>query len=541
MKCPRCQHENRPTAKFCEDCANPLNGASPPPESNAHLATEVETLSSALTESLAQQTATSEILRVISQSPTDVRPVFETIVRNAVQLCDAVTSGAFRFDGGLIYFEAEYYKPALADVEARFETFRRRFPMSPSREAIAARVILDCAVVHISDIANDPETPEASREVALAVGYRSILSVPMLRDGRPIGAISVARATRGYFSDHHVALLKTFADQAVIAIENVRLFTELQEKNRALTEALEQQTATAEILRVISSSPTDLQPVMDAVAENAARVCGATDATIRLIEGDIMRVASRFGAISPVAPEVIPVDRDSHTGRAIVERRTIHIEDIRRLPETEFPRIMRENQRTVLATPLMRKGEPIGAILIRRVEVHPFTDKQIELLQTFADQAVIAIENVRLFNELEARNSQLTQALEQQTATSDILRVISRSPTDTQPVFEVIVSSAQRLVGAYSTSLLRLVEGELHLAASSTTTPAGDKALRAMYPLRLTQAPLLAQAIADREPFLIEDTETDPRITPLAREVARQRGSRSTLQLPLVHGDRVIG
>src|SRR5215468_5520763 len=157
------------------------------------------------------------------------------------------------------------------------------------------------------------------------------------------------------------------------------------------------QVATAEILRVISSSPTDLQPVMDAVAENAARVCGATDATIRLIEGDIMRVASRFGAISPVAPEVIPVDRDPHTGRAIVERRTIHIEDIRRLPGTEFPRIMRENQRTVLATPLMRKGEPIGAILIRRVEVDPFTDKQIELLQTFADQAVIAIENVRLF------------------------------------------------------------------------------------------------------------------------------------------------
>src|SRR5215510_9169946 len=225
MKCPRCQHENRPTAKFCEDCANPLNGASPPPESNAH-------------------------------PPTDVRPVFETIVRNAVQLCDAVTSGAFRFDGGVIYFEAEYYKPALADVEARLEAFRRRFPMSPNRETIAARVILDCAVVHISDIENDPETPEASREVALAVGYRSILSVPMLRDGRPIGAISVARATRGTFSDHHIALLRTFADQAVIAIENVRLFTELQASNRELTTALDTQTATSDILRVISRSQT---------------------------------------------------------------------------------------------------------------------------------------------------------------------------------------------------------------------------------------------------------------------------------------------
>src|SRR5262245_1910779 len=261
-------------------------------------------------------------------------------------------------------------------------------------------------------------------------GYRSFIQVPMLRGNDVLGVVSVTRTRPGAFAVAEVALLRTFADQAVIAIENVRLFTELQEKNRALTTALDQQTATSEILRVISSSPTDLQPVMDAVAENAARICGATDATIRLIEGDIMRVASRFGAIAPVAPEVIPIDCDSHTGRAIVERRTIHIEDIRRLPETEFPRIIRENQRTVLATPLMRKGEPIGAILIRRVEVDPFTDKQIELLKTFADQAVIAIENVRLFKELQTSNRDLTTALDKQTATSDILRVISQSQTD---------------------------------------------------------------------------------------------------------------
>src|SRR5262249_49641743 len=204
-----------------------------------------------VTESLEQQTATSEILGVISSSPTDVQPVFDTIVRNAVKLCDAVQSGVFRFDGGLIHFETEYHTSALADVEPRLEAFRKRFPMSPNRETIAARVILDCALVHIGDIENDPDIPEASREVALAVGYRSILSVPMLQDGRPIGAISVARATHGHFSDHHEALLKTFADQAVIAIENVRLFKELQVRNADLTEALDRQTATAEILRVI--------------------------------------------------------------------------------------------------------------------------------------------------------------------------------------------------------------------------------------------------------------------------------------------------
>jgi len=190
---------------------------------------------------------------------------------------------------------------------------------------------------------------------------------------------------------------------------------------------------------------------------------------------------------------------------------------------------------------MLRDGTPIGAITVARPNAGAFSSKQVELLKTFADQAVIAIENVRLFKELETRNHDLTTALNQQTATSEILKVISSSPTDAQPVFEAIVRSVQRLTGAYSSSLTRLVDGEQQLTASSSTTPSGDAALRAMYPLRLTQTPLLAQALAKREPSLVEDAEADPRITLLAREIARQRGIRSWLNLPLIHRDSVIG
>src|SRR5262245_16293786 len=372
-------------------------------------------------------------------------------------------------------------------------------------------------------------------------GYRSFIQVPMLRGNDVLGVVSVTRTRPGAFAVAEVALLRTFADQAVIAIENVRLFTELQEKNRALTTALDQQTATSEILRVISSSPTDLQPVMDAVAENAARICGATDATIRLIEGDIMRVASRFGAIAPVAPEVIPIDCDSHTGRAIVERRTIHIEDIRRLPETEFPRIIRENQRTVLATPLMRKGEPIGAILIRRVEVDPFTDKQIELLKTFADQAVIAIENVRLFKELQTSNRDLTTALDKQTATSDILRVISQSQTDVQPVFDAIVHSAVRLLRAYSGGLSRLEGDQISLVALTSTGAEADATLRAAFPANVQSQNFHALTVRERAPQNFAEIATDPRASDTLRAIALTRGYRSAVGVPLLRHDVALG
>ena len=281
--------------------------------------------------------------------------------------------------------------------------------------------------------------------------------VPLRQKGKVTGALNARRMEVRPFSQAQIKLLETFADQAVIAIENVRLFQELKE-------SLEQQTATSEILGVIASSPTDVQPVLDTIAENAARVCNSYDAVIRLVEGDVLRLAGHKGPIPFFGPSEIPINRGSVTGRTVVEGQPVHIEDLLSLAATEFPEILqagieREGDRTQLAVPLMREGVAIGAILIRRMVVDPFTEKQIALLETFADQAVIAIENVRLFKELQDRNRELTEALEQQTATSEILRVISSSPTDLEPVFQTILDNAVRLCEAQNGALFRF-DGE---------------------------------------------------------------------------------
>ena len=409
---------------------------------NVRLFNELQVRNRDLTEALEQQTATSEVLKVISRSTFDLQPVLQTLVENATRLCDARTGAIARPDG-------DVYRLAVAyGLSPGYKEFLERNPVPPpGRNSVTGRVVSEGRTIHIHDVLADPDFQWT--EAQKIGGFRTVLGVPMLREGIPIGVILIWRERVQPFTDKQIELVTTFADQAVIAIENVRLLQELQTRNRDLSEALEQQTATSEILGVIASSPTDLQPVLDVVAESAARLCEAADAHIFKIEGDVLRSAALFGSL-PVIQEV-PIRRGVPAGRAVMECQPIHVHDLAAEVQTEFPEVeaaqKKFGHRTTLAMPLLREGFPIGAILIRRLEVKPFTDKQIALLKTFADQAVIAIENVRLFKEIQERNAELREALEHQTATAEVLGIISRSPTDVQPVLDAIVESAARVCG----------------------------------------------------------------------------------------------
>jgi GAF domain-containing protein/anti-sigma regulatory factor (Ser/Thr protein kinase) len=422
---------------------------------NVRLFNELQIRNRDLTEALEQQTATSEVLQVISSSPTDVQPVFDAIVQSATRLCEASFGSAHRFYDQLISLDAQH-----GMTPEQIEVGKRRFPTSATRGTAVGRAILDRNVVHIEDVSTDPEYVFVGDQRDLS--YRTVLAVPLLKDGVPIGAFGMWRREVKPFTDNQINLVKTFADQAVIAIENVRLFNELKE-------SLEQQTATSEILGVIASSPTNIQPVLDTIAASAARICGANDAVIRLVEGNALRLRAHHGSI-PSYTQTHGAESDSLDrgrgwipARAVLDRETVHIHDITAvendLPETAA-RARLVGVRTALATPLLREGVAIGVIFIRRTEVNPFTEKQIALLKTFADQAVIAIENVRLFKELQERNSELHEALEHQTATSEVLSIISRSPTDVQPVLDAIVESAAKVCGIDDV-VLRMREGNL--------------------------------------------------------------------------------
>ena len=451
---------------------------------------ELAAANAGLTEALAQQTATSEILRVISQSPTDVQPVFDMIVQSAVRLCGGAYGTAHGFDGTLVTLAANYN--CTSEV---LEALRRAFPMPPDRQMMSGRAILTRAVVHVEDVLADPDY---AQHVGRLGGFRGVLAVPMLREGSPVGAIVVIRAQPGPFSATHIELLKTFADQAVIAVENVRLFTELEARNRDLTETLEQQTATAEILGVISSSPTDVQPVFDSIAQSAKRLCSGEFAWVFRFDGQLLHFAAHHG-LSPAgrrgrAPHLSlggrpgvccgPVRahcrRRAHSRRPRGSRlRPWGGRDGRQLPEhrggPDATRRGPDRNDHCLAVP-------------RRTR---FPTAQIELLKTFADQAVIAIENVRLFTELEARNRDLTETLEQQTATSEVLKVISRSTFDLQPVLESVIESATRLCGATRGHIFRF-DGESpafrscvwRLRPVSPTTWKGTRCAPGRAPLR---------------------------------------------------------
>ena len=384
----------------------------------AVIAIENTRLLNELHESLQQQTVTADVLKVISRSTFDLQTVLDTLTESAARLCDADMAAIIRQKG-----EASYWATSYGLPPDRSE-YIMNVAIEPGRGSVAGRVLQEGKTVHVPDVLADPDY--AKLDAQKIAGHRTTLGVPLLRAGSPVGVILLMRRSPQPFTDKQVELVETFADQAVIAIENVRLFDEVQTRTRDLTESLQQQTATANVLKVISRSAFDLQTVLDALIETATRICDADQGAItREIDGTFFRAAS-YGYSSELSHFIrktpVQMDRSSIAGRALVESRIIQIPDVKADLEYTFtPGLDSGDFRTALGVPMLREGVPIGVLALTRKEVRPFSDKQIEQITTFADQAAIAIENVRLFESVEARTRELAASLENLRTTQDRL------------------------------------------------------------------------------------------------------------------------
>ncbi|HEY9067261.1 MAG TPA: GAF domain-containing protein, partial [Burkholderiaceae bacterium] len=477
-------------------------------------------------EALERQTATAEILRVISGSVTDTQPVFDAIVSSCHRLfSDARVSLILPLDHELV-------SRARAGREAPHAANQMlRWPID--RASAAACCILDSQMISLPNLDLAAETYPRIRELGLAMGFGSGLFVPLLRDAKAIGCLSILRVQKGEFQAKEISLAQTFADQAVIAIENVRLFNETKE-------ALEQQTATAEILQVISRSPTDVQPVFDAIAERALALCEATVGGVTRFDGELVHLVAFHGA-SPEASAAMlasfpmPVGRGAITARAIAERAPVQIQDVLADPDYTLKDVTRlAGYRSNLAVPMLREGQVIGSIGVCRAEPGVFPDKQVRLLQTFADQAVIAIENVRLFNETK-------EALERQTATAEILKVISESPTDVQPVFDVIAGRAGRLTGADYGWVFRFDGESIHIVSSFGVSAKGLEATRQAYPMPPSGGSVTARAVREESVINCADVLAEKDAPDEVQAIRRQSGYRSVLAVPMRRDDRIVG
>ena len=506
----------------------------------AVIAIENTRLLNELRESLQQQTATADVLKVISRSTFDLQAVLDTLVESAARLCESDIAGIWRPSGDAYKIQAGFALSPEHEEALRLHSIR------PGRDSCVGRVLLEGGAVHITDTQSDPEYDPARAPFGIT---RTMLGVPLLREGVPIGVLVVTRSTVRPFTEKQIELIATFADQAVIAIENARLFEAEQQRTRELAGSLERQTATAEVLKVISSSPGDLSPVFQTILANATRICEANFANIYRCDGDALRLVATQN--TPLAYAEMrgrlpmPPDPKTPSGRMVVTKTAVHVADlaadesyIERIP-TSVAAVELGGIRTLLVVPMVRENELVGCVTVYRQEVRPFTEKQIELVTNFAAQAVIAIENARLLNELRQRTNDLTESLEQQTATSDVLRVISSSPADIQPVLETIGERAEKLCNA-EISAVSIVDGELiRLASIHGMTEAGVEAARRAYPLRRTDETVTARAIRTRDVCHVADVLSDPQYQ--QKDIARIAGHRGCLGVPMVRDEQVVG